>query len=143
MKTTFFRLALRRCSVAVRRRMHRTITRRQVESASERSVQFSYRVRPGVMRCGRTYISTGSGNLYGAFSTNGPSSVWPAGAVVRIWPIGDNALRTCFVCPGGGSEPGVAIGVVTSRTRPTTWRRGARAMAEWARAIFARFSRRT
>jgi len=42
----------------------------RIASASDRSVQFSYKARPGVCGDGRTYISTGPGNFYGFYSSS-------------------------------------------------------------------------
>ena len=68
----------------------------RVASASGSSVQFSYPARPGVCGDGRTYISTGSGNFYGSYSTNG-SDQCVAGPVRVVADIADRnviALRT-------------------------------------------------
>ena len=68
----------------------------RVASASGRSVQFSYAARPGVCGDGRTYISTGSGNFYGSYSTNA-SEQCMAGPVRVVADLADRnviALRT-------------------------------------------------
>jgi hypothetical protein len=75
----------------------------RVASASGSSVQFSYPARPGVCGDGRTYISTGSGNFYGSYSTNG-SDQCVAGPVRVVADIADKnviALRTYV----GGANP--------------------------------------
>ena len=75
----------------------------RVASASGSSVQFSYPARPGVCGDGRTYISTGSGNFYGSYSTNG-SDQCVAGPVRVVADIADRnviALRTYV----GGANP--------------------------------------
>src|SRR3982074_3472741 len=68
----------------------------KIASAGDRSVQFSFPARPGVCGDGRTYISTGSGNFYGSWSTNG-SDQCVAGPVRVGADIADRnviALRT-------------------------------------------------
>jgi hypothetical protein len=75
----------------------------RVASASGSSVQFSYPARPGVCGDGHTYISTGSGNFYGSYSTNG-SDQCVAGPVRVVADIADKnviALRTYV----GGANP--------------------------------------
>jgi HEAT repeat protein len=75
----------------------------RVASASGSSVQFSYPARPGVCGDGRTYISTGFGNFYGSYSTNG-SDECVAGPVRVVADIADRnviALRTYV----GGANP--------------------------------------
>lgn len=89
----------------------------RIASASDRSVQFSYPVRPGVCGDGRTYISTGSGNFYGSFSTNGAEQCL-AGPVRVVADLADRniiALRTYVGGPAAAAEAGVTnLGVVTS-----------------------------
>ena len=89
----------------------------RIASASDRSVQFSYPVRPGVCGDGRTYISTGSGNFYGSFSSNGADQCL-AGPVRVVADLADRsviALRTYVGGPGPAVETGVAnLGTVTS-----------------------------
>jgi len=89
----------------------------RIASASDRSVQFSYPVRPGVCGDGRTYISTGSGNFYGSFSTN-TSEQCLAGPVRVVADVADRnivALRTYVGGPAAAAETGVTnLGVVTS-----------------------------
>ena len=89
----------------------------RIASASDRSVQFSYPVRAGVCGDGRTYISTGSGNFYGSFSTNGADQCL-AGPVRVVADLADRnviALRTYVGGPGPALEGGVTnLGTVTS-----------------------------
>jgi len=89
----------------------------RIASASDRSVQFSYPVRPGVCGDGRTYISTGSGNFYGSFSTSGADQCL-AGPVRVVADLADRnviALRTYVGGPGPAVDAGVAnLGTVTS-----------------------------
>jgi HEAT repeat protein len=89
----------------------------RIASASDRSVQFSYPVRPGVCGDGRTYISTGSGNFYGSFSTNTADQCL-AGPVRVVADLADRniiALRTYVGRPAAAAETGVTnLGVVTS-----------------------------
>jgi HEAT repeat protein len=86
----------------------------RVATASGRSVQFSYPARPGVCGDGRTYISTGSGNFYGSYSTNG-SEQCMAGPVRVVADIADQnviALRTYV----GGTNPIVDAGATNLGT---------------------------
>jgi len=89
----------------------------RIASASDRSVQFSYPVRPGVCGDGRTYISTGSGNFYGSYSNNGADQCL-AGPVRVVADLADRnviALRTYVGGPGPAPEAGVTnLGTVTS-----------------------------
>ena len=90
----------------------------RIASASDRSVQFSYPARPGVCGDGRTYISTGSGNFFGSFATNG-SDQCVAGPVRVVADLADRnvvALRTYVGVPVTASlEAGVTnLGTVTS-----------------------------
>ncbi len=89
----------------------------RIASASDRSVQFSYPVRPGVCGDGRTYISTGSGNFYGSFSTNAADQCL-AGPVRVVADLADRnviALRTYVGGPVAAVETGVTnLGTVTS-----------------------------
>jgi HEAT repeat protein len=89
----------------------------RISSASDRSVQFNYPVRPGVCGDGRTYISTGSGNFYGSFSGNGAEQCL-AGPVRVVADLADRsviALRTYVGGPGPAVESGVTnLGAVTS-----------------------------
>jgi hypothetical protein len=86
----------------------------RVASASNHSVQFSYPSRPGVCGDGRTYISTGSGNFYGSFSTNAADQC-VAGPVRVVADLADRnviALRTYV----GGANPTVDAGVTNLGT---------------------------
>jgi hypothetical protein len=89
----------------------------RIAAASDRSVQFSFPARPGVCGDGRTYISTGSGNFYGSFSTNA-SDQCLAGPVRVVADLADRniiALRTYVGGPVAAAETGVTnLGVVTS-----------------------------
>jgi len=89
----------------------------RIASASDRSVQFSYPVRPGVCGDGRTYISTGLGNFYGSSSTN-TSEQCLAGPVRVVADVADRnivALRTYVGGPAAAAATGVTnLGVVTS-----------------------------
>src|ERR1700682_5926294 len=68
----------------------------RMASAADRSAQFSYPARPGVCGDGRTYISTGSGNFYGSFSSNGTDqcAAGPARVVADLADRNVIALRT-------------------------------------------------
>jgi HEAT repeat protein len=88
----------------------------RISAASDRSVQFTYPVRPGVCGDGRTYISTGSGNFYGSFSTNGADQclTGPARVVADLADKNVIALRT-YVGGAATAETGVTnLGTVTS-----------------------------
>ena len=89
----------------------------RIASASDRSVQFSYPVRPGVCGDGRTYISTGSGNFYGSFSTNSADQCL-AGPVRVVADLADRnviALRTYVGGPAAVVESGVTnLGTVSA-----------------------------
>src|SRR6267143_6344787 len=86
----------------------------RIASAGDRSVQFNYPARPGVCGDGRTYISTGSGNFYGSFSTNATDQcvAGPARVVADLADRNVIALRT-FV---GAVTPGVDAGVTNLGT---------------------------
>jgi len=86
----------------------------RVASAAGRSVQFSYPARPGVCGDGRTYISTGSGNFYGSFSSSAADQcvAGPARVVADLADRNVIALRT-FV---GAVTPGVDAGVTNLGT---------------------------
>jgi len=89
----------------------------RIASASGRSVQFSYPVRPGVCGDGRTYISTGSGNFYG--SSNNSADQCLAGPVRVVADLADRnviALRTYV----GGAAPAVESGVTDLGTVAST-----------------------
>jgi HEAT repeat protein len=68
----------------------------RVASASDRTVQFTYKARPGVCGDGRTYISTGPGNFYGFYSTdrNDQCQPGPVRVVVDLAERNVIALRT-------------------------------------------------
>jgi HEAT repeat protein len=81
----------------------------KIASAGDRSVQFSFPARPGVCGDGRTYISTGSGNFYGSFSSN-TADQCQAGPVRIVLDLADRnvvALRTYV----GALSPTVDLGV--------------------------------
>jgi hypothetical protein len=81
----------------------------RIASAADRSVQFTFPARPGVCGDGRTYISTGSGNFYGSFSTN-TADQCQAGPVRVVIDLADRnvvALRTYV----GATLPAVDAGV--------------------------------
>jgi HEAT repeat protein len=88
----------------------------KIAAAPDRSVQFTYPVRPGVCGDGRTYISTGSGNFYGSFSTNAADQCL-TGPVRVVADLADRnviALRT-YVGGAATVETGVTnLGTVTS-----------------------------
>lgn len=88
----------------------------RIAAAPDRSVQFTYPVRPGVCGDGRTYISTGSGNFYGSFSTNAADQCL-TGPVRVVADLADRnviALRT-YVGGPATVETGVTnLGSVTS-----------------------------
>jgi len=97
----------------------------RVASAADRSVQFSFPARPGVCGDGRTYISTGSGNFYGSFSTN-TADQCQAGPVRVVIDLADRnvvALRTYVgaplaagILPPGATEIGVILTTNEART---------------------------
>ena len=81
----------------------------RVASASDRSVQFAYKARPGVCGDGRTYISTGPGNYYGFYSSTSTEQC-QAGPVRVVLDVADRnivAIRT-FVGVAPAAEAGVA-----------------------------------
>ena len=88
----------------------------RVASASDRSVQFTYKARPGVCGDGRTYISTGPGNFYGFSSTDGAEQCQP-GPVRVVLDLADRnvvALRTYVGTPSTGVDASVSnLGNVT------------------------------
>ena len=89
----------------------------RVASAAERSVQFSYPARPGVCGDGRTYISTGSGNFYGSFSTNTADACQdgPVRVVIDLADRNVIALRTYVGAASPAIDAGVTnLGTVTS-----------------------------
>ncbi|MFL5639221.1 MAG: HEAT repeat domain-containing protein [Gemmatimonadaceae bacterium] len=83
----------------------------RITSAADRSVQFSYKARPGVCGDGRTYISTGPGNFYGSFSSDA-STQCESGPVRVVLDLADRnvvALRTYV-----GTGPAATDGGVTN-----------------------------
>jgi len=80
-------------------------------------VQFSFPARPGVCGDGRTYISTGSGNFYGSFSSN-TAEQCQAGPVRIVLDLADRnvvALRTYVGALSPAVDAGVTnLGAVTS-----------------------------
>ena len=89
----------------------------KIASAGDRSVQFSFPARPGVCGDGRTYISTGSGNFYGSFSSN-TADQCQAGPVRIVIDLADRnvvALRTYVGALSPAVDAGVTnLGAVTS-----------------------------
>lgn len=89
----------------------------KISSAGDRSVQFSFPARPGVCGDGRTYISTGSGNFYGSFSSN-TADQCQAGPVRIVLDLADRnvvALRTYVGALSAAVDAGVTnLGAVTS-----------------------------
>jgi hypothetical protein len=89
----------------------------KIASAGDRSVQFSFPARPGVCGDGRTYISTGSGNFYGSFSSN-TADQCQAGPVRIVLDLADKnvvALRTYVGAVSPAVDAGVTnLGAVTS-----------------------------
>ncbi|HJQ10389.1 MAG TPA: hypothetical protein VJ840_05090 [Gemmatimonadaceae bacterium] len=82
----------------------------RVASASDRSVQFTYKARPGVCGDGRTYISTGPGNFYGYYSSD-RNEQCQSGPVRVVMDLADRnvvALRTFVGIPTTGLDAGVA-----------------------------------
>jgi hypothetical protein len=82
----------------------------RVASASDHSVQFTYKARPGVCGDGRTYISTGPGNFYG-FNSNDGSERCQAGPVRVVLDLADRtvvALRTYVGIPSTGADVSVS-----------------------------------
>ena len=79
----------------------------RIASASDRSVQFTYKARPGVCGDGRTYISTGPGNFYGFYSNSASEQCQP-GPIRVVLDLADRnvvALRT-YVGGNGTAEQG-------------------------------------
>ena len=86
----------------------------RVSSASDRSVQFSYPARPGVCGDGRSYVSTGSGNFYGSFSSNNADQcvAGPVRVVIELADRNVVAIRTYV----GPVSPVVNAGVTNVGT---------------------------
>ena len=88
----------------------------RVASASDRSVQFTYKARPGVCGDGRTYISTGPGNFYGYYSGDRAEQCQAGPVRVVLDLAGRNviALRTYVGTPTTGVDGGVSnLGTVS------------------------------
>jgi len=88
----------------------------RIASAGDRTVQFSYPTRPGVCGDGRSYFSTGGGNYYGTFYSNGPDQCQPGPARIVIDVAGRNvvALHT-YVGPVQTADAAVTnLGTVTA-----------------------------
>src|SRR5437764_10258136 len=77
-------------------------------------VQFSYKARPGVCGDGRTYISTGSGNFYGFFSSSSTEQCQggPVRVVLDLAEGNIVALRT-YVGAGAVDAGVTDLGTVT------------------------------
>ena len=89
----------------------------RIASAGDRTLQFSYPTRPGVCGDGRSYISTGAGNFYGTFNSNGSDQcqTGPARVVVDVADRNVVALRTYVGPPPTTADAGVtSIGTVTA-----------------------------
>jgi hypothetical protein len=88
----------------------------RIASASDHSVQFTYKARPGVCGDGRTYISTGPGNFYG-FNSNDGTEQCQAGPVRVVLDLAAKnvvALRTYVGIPSTGVDASVSnVGNVT------------------------------
>ena len=81
----------------------------RIASASDRSVQFTYKARPGVCGDGRTYISTGPGNFSGFYSGDRPEQC-QTGPVRVVLDLADRsvvALRTYVGIPSTGVDADV------------------------------------
>jgi HEAT repeat protein len=87
----------------------------KVASASDRSVEFTYKARPGVCGDGRTYISTGPGNFYGYYSSdrNDQCQAGPVRVVVDLADRNVIALRTYVGTPGAATDAGTNLGKVS------------------------------
>ena len=88
----------------------------RIASSPERSVQFSYKARPGVCGDGRTYISSGS-NFYGSFNSADGNDQCQAGPVRVVVDLADRnviALRTYVGVATQATDAGVtSLGTVT------------------------------
>ena len=92
----------------------------RIASASDRSVQFSYKARPGVCGDGRTYISTGPGNFYGYYNSSSTEQQCQTGPVRVVVDLADRnvvALRTYVGTPAAdqaaATDRGTDLGTVT------------------------------
>jgi len=74
----------------------------RIASASDRSVQFSYKARPGVCGDGRTYISTGPGNFYGFYSSSSTEQC-QAGPVRVVLDLADRSVVALRMYVGVGT----------------------------------------
>src|SRR6059058_4543785 len=89
----------------------------RISGAGDRAVQFSYKAKPGVCGDGRTYISTGSGNLYGSFSSSSAAEQCQPGPVRIVLDLADRnvvAIRTYV-----GTADATDAGVTNLGTVPT------------------------
>ena len=87
----------------------------RIASASDRSVQFSYKARPDVCGDGRTYISTGPGNYEGFYSTTS-SEQCQNGPVRVVLDLADRnvvAIRT-YIGPRAVDQGVTDLGAVSS-----------------------------
>ena len=116
--TNIYRLGIAAVAVALAASsaLGQTLANR-ISSAGDRSVQFSYPTRPGVCGDGHSYISMGSGNFYGSFSSNSADQcqAGPARVVIDLADKNVVALRS-FVGPvAATADPGVtSLGSVTA-----------------------------
>jgi HEAT repeat protein len=92
----------------------------RISAATDRSVQFNYKARPGVCGDGRTYISTGPGNFYGYYNSTSTEQC-QTGPVRVVLDLADRnvvALRTYVGNPvaadQAGNDRGTDLGSVTS-----------------------------
>jgi hypothetical protein len=86
----------------------------RIASASDRSVQFSFKARPDVCGDGRTYISSGSGNYDGFFSSSSEQCVnGPVRVVLDLADRNVVAIRT-YVGPGAVDQGVTDLGTVSS-----------------------------
>jgi len=91
----------------------------RVSAATDRSVQFNYKARPGVCGDGRTYISTGPGNFYGYYNSTSTEQC-QTGPVRVVLDLADRnvvALRTYVGNPVAADQAvtdrGTDLGSVT------------------------------
>src|SRR2546423_870252 len=97
----------------------------RIASSPDRSIQFSYKARPGVCGDGRTFISTGPGNFYGSYS-NSSTEQCQSGPVRVVLDLADRNVVALRTYVGGTSpEQGVAdLGTRSvGRRRLSRWRR--------------------
>jgi HEAT repeat protein len=89
----------------------------KVAAAGDRTVQFSYPTRPGVCGDGRSYISMGSGNFYGSFSSNNVDQcqAGPARVVIDLADRNVVAIRSYVGALPAAADPGITnLGTVTA-----------------------------